>query len=494
MKKNVIKVLIILAILLVSILLLPEVKATNTSTSNDLIEKILNVIPDTMEVNVKESEYKKVHDVVTTNLTKIFEKNGISIEDAKKQNVDISIGRVDIYFTEDNFRKCHVSISADNYYKDKTIDLTYSNHKDFNKDEQNKIKAIKLTSPKYYEVDISFIKDDMNLHDRFFEIATKYYENIINDSKIKVIASAGAGDDGINMITGEGGTYIGIFKNDILYDIRKMGSERSVPVINLPSDITDDEINEYIIKEITKYNKKMGEAITKIEKGTKEIAGLEIEDGYSVYFKQDNFNYYLEGCVIARRKIEDVNIDNDTTDIKLEADTTVVPKDTVIETTKIENEESLKIVIESMKDVSNNFVTYDISLKSKGVKIQPNGKVKIKIPIPSEFDKKEISVYRILEDGTKIKYDTTIEDGYVTFETDHFSLYVLAQNNAKAEEKTRDAKVEQPENKTNTVEETKTVKREKDSTPKTGNKDIIFYILGIALISILGIVYFTKRK
>ena len=62
---------------------------------------------------------------------------------------------------------------------------------------------------------------------------------------------------------------------------------------------------------------------------------------------------------------------------------------------------------------------------SNNTTIQPNGKVKISIPIPNGYDTSKIVVYRIAENGTKTKYDTTINNGYVTFETDHYISSVL---------------------------------------------------------------------
>ena len=69
-------------------------------------------------------------------------------------------------------------------------------------------------------------------------------------------------------------------------------------------------------------------------------------------------------------------------------------------------------------------------MESNGVEIQPNGMVKISIPIPEIFYNADLAVFRIDDDGTKTPYsvaETAIEGvRYITFETEHFSTYVLA--------------------------------------------------------------------
>ena len=100
--------------------------------------------------------------------------------------------------------------------------------------------------------------------------------------------------------------------------------------------------------------------------------------------------------------------------------------------------------------------------------------MKINIPIPNGFDKSKISVYRVAEDGTRTKYDTKIDGDYAVFETDHFSTYVLAENNV-------------------VVDNNKD--KELDETPKTGTTTFITSgILSISLIALIGIVVLKKNS
>ena len=296
---------------------------------------------------------------------------------------------------------------------------------------------------------------------------------------------AGGTDDGLNMWTHP--TTLNIYLNGKLVDTRDMGSELAVPVITVSSTLSDSEINDYIKNRITKSYKEYGEQITKIEKGTKDVAHIDIPDGYTVY---SNRGY--ESVVIVRKEkaTEPVKKEEKTTKIKLEADTTVIPSDTVLNTKEIKEEKTLNTVKESLKEVSTKYITYDITLTSNNAKIQPNGKVRISIPVPSDFDKTKLVVYRISEDGTKIKYDVNIAGEYATFETDHFSTYVLAENNVITNtDNTKNTTDTEPN-----IENTKTNKGEKDDTPKTGNINIIGYVLVLAILSGVGIVTLKKKS
>lgn len=80
---------------------------------------------------------------------------------------------------------------------------------------------------------------------------------------------------------------------------------------------------------------------------------------------------------------------------------------------------------------AKHFIAIDITLESNGNRIQPNGKVKISIPIPEYFRNTNLAVYRIDDSGGKIPYSVAITTNegieYATFEADHFSIYVLAE-------------------------------------------------------------------
>lgn len=69
---------------------------------------------------------------------------------------------------------------------------------------------------------------------------------------------------------------------------------------------------------------------------------------------------------------------------------------------------------------------FDISLLDKnGKAVQPNGSVTVKIPVPEGFKDEDCKVYREESDGSYTDMKAKLENGYLVFDTDHFSKYVV---------------------------------------------------------------------
>ena len=79
------------------------------------------------------------------------------------------------------------------------------------------------------------------------------------------------------------------------------------------------------------------------------------------------------------------------------------------------------------------YKSYDISFISNGSEVQPNGKVTVKLPVPDGYSANFVAVYYINAFGVKTRLDSKIENGYVIFETDHFSEYVVVDESSKIE-------------------------------------------------------------
>lgn len=84
-------------------------------------------------------------------------------------------------------------------------------------------------------------------------------------------------------------------------------------------------------------------------------------------------------------------------------------------------------------DEFENFKSFDISLEADGEKVQPNGYVTVKLPIPEGFNADSTVVYYVDDSGNKTKLESTTENGYIVFETDHFSEYVLVDESSRIE-------------------------------------------------------------
>ena len=76
-----------------------------------------------------------------------------------------------------------------------------------------------------------------------------------------------------------------------------------------------------------------------------------------------------------------------------------------------------------------NYRTFDVSLKdSSGVAVhQLNGFVDVTMPIPEGIDHARAVVYRVEDNGSLTKCNSTVNNNYLTFRTNHFSTYVIAE-------------------------------------------------------------------
>ncbi len=489
------KILIVTVIALFAVI----IGATNVKAAEiteEYLQNMLDVLPESMDINLKESEYEKASAEIEKQVKAIWQEKGINTT-----GVETYFGTNPLYLCleNDNFHKANVTVQLKENGKNtelhKEITIKYNNTKDYNSADEQTVKNLKLESPVYFEFSLedAMASEKYDAWTELFNLAEKYYNSIVKDKSITIKATSGAGDGyGFGAVDGEGGTHLGIFKNDILYDIRVMGSEGSVPVVTVPSSVAEDEVNTYVVNKVKDYamahQNDIGEWNLEYEPGyevidislikTNEIDNyhgkkVAVDNAYELHFTHKNGKFSDDGFVIVRREqpkqspVTDTDTD---TNIQLETNTDIVPSDTVLEIKPIDKKN-----ITVLEDSVNNFVAYDITLKSNGVEVQPSGKVKIKIPIPAEFDTSKLVAYRI-DGNNKIKYDVTVEtiDGkkYAVFETDHFSTYILAE----------------------TKETSTNNKGELDETPKTGTTDIIKYIVPVTIMSAIGIIALRKRK
>lgn len=174
------------------------------------------------------------------------------------------------------------------------------------------------------------------------------------------------------------------------------------------------------------------------------------------------------------------------TNIKLEASSDIIPDNTIIDVIEITSGETFDKIKNFFPKIES-FKAFDITLKANDTNIQPNGKVRISIPIPVGFNVSRLIVYRLEEDGTKTEYQVTVTNEYATFETDHFSTYVLGETVANDDKSIQ----KQEENKE--VNDTK--------LPQTGEETntfakwlTVFIILGIIWLGSMIFIDHEKKK
>ncbi len=85
---------------------------------------------------------------------------------------------------------------------------------------------------------------------------------------------------------------------------------------------------------------------------------------------------------------------------------------------------------------------YDIKMiDSEGNPVQPESTVKVKLPVGDAEG--PFSIYRVEENGTLTNMNAYRDGEYMVFVTDHFSLYVLVDENVTEDEETTDENVKE---------------------------------------------------
>lgn len=454
--KSKFKLLLALGIMLLAMLLLGTTKANATSN-------ILSNIPDSIEVNIPSTKYDQLvygHqdflNTIKSYITEDITDYTIECRAVTTSNVrlnDLSQIEIGLYKNYETVEK-------------KTINIVYSDNNKRNDTDKNYVQntATNLNFNVNYEFEnVDVNKDlDIQLKKLFANTGLEYIETDIGAGESSVCSTYFSNE---LIITRNGVAYfsvICVLKGNM--------------VITVPASIEDTD------KAIIDYSSQIiKERMKNLEFEESDINSLTITKGT----EQDKYivNYTLFGnnetetIIIRKTKQEAVTVTDKTTNIKLDTNANIVPVNTILNSTEIKDEKTLNVVKESLKEFSNKYTTYDITLTSNGVKIQPNGKVKISIPIPTDYDKTKLAVYRVADNGEKTKYDVKVEGNYATFETDHFSTYVLAENNV-------------------TIANTNTnnnANKEKDNTPKTGKLDIINYVSFATTLAGVGIISIKRH-
>lgn len=248
---------------------------------------------------------------------------------------------------------------------------------------------------------------------------------------------------------------------------------------NLKVGNTDFIVNGKVEKDIVFMNESSdGKAV--YDESTNTLWFYDYEGSVTYSNMGDTFKIEKYGnCNVEIICNDEVVLTDSSTEIKLSADNDVLPENTQMVVNKISSGSTYILVENTLKDSTSKLYVYDITLTSAGTEVQPNGKVKISIPVPSDIDTSKLVIYRISENGEKTEYEVTVEDGYATFETDHFSTYVIA-------EKTTTTSQEESKN-----EDDK--QHILDDEPKTGIINTVAITSVILGISVLGFVVSKKK-
>lgn len=548
MKLN--KLLFITVIILTSILLMTfHVNASEVDPevidqpNNEVLEAennpLLELLPTSLVLDIPESNYekaenyyyKKVEDILKeqkviyefVNSNELYETKFIKISNYPAENI----------YTEIHFFYSGMSIEFDDFYiatfdleqykineKGQKIDgtnvlrqieLTYTTRENYNREDAKKANEIVINQKDYHILNFDNVVKSNNVLKYELETSEKYYTNSINDKTviIRAVSFAGGGYE----LASTNDVMLGVFINGVFYRIIHLdNNEVYITEVNVPKTVADKDIENFVAEKIATIFEKneyikenLGNLAITAAKGnivpdSEEVFCSQVPNLYTISIKGTKSDEIFYDFVTVKRDIE-VNKKDEKSNIKLEADSTIVPENTILVVNELKEGTSFEIAEKSLEKEVEKFVVYDITLQSNGVSIQPNGKVKISIPIPKEFNKDSLVAYRVEENGNKTKYAVKVETvddiDYAIFETDHFSIYTLAVNKSTpTQDKTTTQTTNKTPSKEQKVENTETATEKSTivkETPKTGDTEILIWI-AMVIISTIGIIGTAKLQ
>ena len=97
-----------------------------------------------------------------------------------------------------------------------------------------------------------------------------------------------------------------------------------------------------------------------------------------------------------------------------------------------------------------------------------DGSFEVRIPIKDELKDKDLVVYYVNNNSEKEEYEVKVENGEAVFNTNHFSIYTLAER-------------------TSTIQ--------KIENPQTGDNIITYILIGsISMIALIGCTLYLKKN
>lgn len=108
----------------------------------------------------------------------------------------------------------------------------------------------------------------------------------------------------------------------------------------------------------------------------------------------------------------------------VESEDGTIPDGTDLVVVDITAEETSRYIIENLINASQVKI-YNITLYKDKTEIQPNGKIRVKVPLPALYKENQCVIYRVESDGSFTDMGAQYSDGYMLFETEHLSNYIL---------------------------------------------------------------------
>ncbi len=285
---------------------------------------------------------------------------------------------------------------------------------------------------KYFDIDEQTIEEIREFGNRNYNGPSRFF-----DEETQTYTFMFLGGFGGNLPPRE---YLGYVQNDDTYDIYYR---------NLTYEFLDDLLDDEA------FNALLGEEWP----DTVEYNGNIYEPGPEGYYRilsHDNFGrkYTVEvngdivrvlSCVNYTEEhlpdtFDDKTVEEEVTyDIPENGNIAIPENDcfdgnTIVKVEEIQNEADIQTVNMAMETVAQKFIAYDFTATKNNTAVQPNGKLTVVFTIPDGYSN-NVTVFYMDKDGMLSKLNTTVDAAArtATAELEHFSTYILADEDSKPE-------------------------------------------------------------
>lgn len=457
--KSKLKLLIVMSILLLSLCIF-NANVVQATEQTKTPQEILNLVPDTVEVDMLESEVftdNQDFEKLNKSITKTFTDNKIDLKALNLQYTNLSV--TDLY---EDIHKATIYLSStdkNNYepLAKKNITIKYKNTSTYNEKDKNYV----LEKAKNIPSAIAVSNNSADYGENEFQ---KSIENIINDKNVKVIINYGAFGSTAGDIV-QANSFVALYKNNVLY--KTMGiSSLAFETIIIPDNVQDtDEAyinyalpkikeiwNSFEVSNVRRITGKVDEENNITNNGTYYIMTLNGTDSARVVLKKSNTKKILDNVAISNSNatINGTNIDK---------------------TSSIYAEMLSKA---KEKGFNNIFNAYKLKLASGNIS---NG-LTITFSLGTENNGKQALILHKKANGSYEEFTETVENGKVNIKVTELSPFMVA-----LKDKTTTATTPITNN-----------NRKLDNEPKTGVVNYTLLASIIALISLGGIVVLKLKK
>lgn len=240
----------------------------------------------------------------------------------------------------------------------------------------------------------------------------------------------------------------------------------------LPETLT--EIGQFAFQYTSITDITIPESVTAIDSQAFEDSLLKningVEGSYAETFANEN-GYKFNGIPTANSENTFTDDSDDSAaDIEVIAKPNVIPEEAIF---SVRLEDSL---------TNDEQIAYNCFFTYNGEEYEPTDKVTVRIPIPVAMRDiaDTLKVYHY-QDGKYVAMEVTVEDGYLVFETDHFSIYVVTAKELDNEDGS-ESSTEAPTTSDN------------DGNPSTGAAAVTMVTVAAVIASAAVMVISKKRK